>query len=128
MEAVDTIEWESQSPTQIKQAIDLALGLGCHAVAVELAATGRNRYPNDPTLERIARVLAPPEYVRKDVPAVSGLSPSVKWFQEHREQYAGKWLAIRNGKLLAAADSREELSKELDKLDRRSDVLVAFAR
>lgn len=128
VETVGTIEWSSQSPSQIKQAIDVALGLGCHAVAAELAATGRNRYPNDPALERIAHVLAPPELVRTGVPAVSGLSASVKWFEEHREQYSGKWLAVRNGKLLASADSRKELSKELDKLDTRSDVLVAFAR
>lgn len=125
MEAIASIDWSSQSPSELREAIDLAFQLGCHSVAIELASEGHKLFPHDLTLERIARVLAPPKLVRTGIPAIPGLRDSVEWFEKHREQYSGKWVAIRNGKLLASADSRAELSRTLDSLNTLTDVLVA---
>lgn len=128
IEAVENVDWRTKTPREAKQTIDLALELGCHSVASELAAKGHKMFRHDHKLERLACVLAPPKLIRKEVPAVKGLNASVKWFEEHRKQYSGNWLVVRNGELLVSANSREELSKALDQLDTRSDVLVAFAR
>lgn len=124
IEAVENVDWRTKIPQEVKQTIDLALELGCHSIAGELAAKGHKMFPHDPTLERIARVLAPPELVRAGVPAVPGLNDSVKWFEEHREQYRGQWVVIRNGELVSTADSREELDTVLENLDARTEVLV----
>jgi hypothetical protein len=31
------------------------------------------------------------------------------WFREHASQYRGQWVAVREGKLLGAAESLEDL-------------------
>lgn len=123
VDAVRHTDWDIQPPGAIKKAIDLALATGCHAIAAQLASEGHERFPEHPTLARIARALAPPKFIRTR-PPVPGISASMMWLQEHTEEYRGKWVAIRNGKLLTATDSREELSHALDNLDSVSDVLV----
>lgn len=124
-DAVESIDWRSQSPTTFREAINLALEIGCHAIAAQLASRGHALFSDDPTLVRIARVLAPPKGVRKGIPAVPGINASMEWLEDHRERYSGKWVAVRNGELLASSDSRKEISGALDDLDTRSDVLVA---
>ncbi|MBS1253921.1 MAG: hypothetical protein MAG451_02975 [Anaerolineales bacterium] len=125
VDAVESIDWASQSPALAKQAVDLALEVGCHLVAAQLAAKGHELFPDDPALERIAHVLAPPKLVRTGLPPVPGLGASMQWLREHQGDYGGKWVVIRNGELLAASDSREELSNELDGLDSLTEILVA---
>lgn len=123
VETINCIDWDSQPAAVIKQAIDLALEKGCHATAAELASKGHKLFPEHPTLARIAGVLAPPKFIRTR-PPVPGIGASMIWLEEHTEQYRGKWVAIRNGELLTATDSRVELSQILDSLDSLTDVLV----
>jgi hypothetical protein len=53
--------------------------------------------------------------------------PMVKtgaWLMEHSEEYAGRWVALRDDELVAVADSFKELHAQLDSL---SDVLVTLS-
>jgi len=45
------------------------------------------------------------------------------WLKEHGEEYAGRWVALRDDELVAVADSFKELNAQLDSL---SDVLVTL--
>lgn len=39
---------------------------------------------------------------------------SLKWLDDHRREYADKWVALMGGKLVASADNRIELEKLLE--------------
>ena len=45
------------------------------------------------------------------------------WLKEHGDEYAGRWVALRDDELVAVADSFNELYAQLDSL---SDVLVTL--
>ena len=45
------------------------------------------------------------------------------WIRDHGEPYAGRWVALRDYELVAAADSFDELRAQLDSL---SGVLVTL--
>ena len=45
------------------------------------------------------------------------------WLKEHGDEYAGRWVALRDDELVAVADSFNELHAQLDSL---SDVLVTL--
>jgi hypothetical protein len=52
--------------------------------------------------------------------------PMVKagaWLKEHGEEYAGRWVVLRDDELVAVTDSFNELRAQLDSL---SDVLVTL--
>jgi hypothetical protein len=52
--------------------------------------------------------------------------PMVKagaWLKQHGEEYAGRWVALRDDELVAVAGSFKELHAQLDSL---SDVLVTL--
>lgn len=95
----------------IKTAIDFALANGYVSKAIELAMEGRRLFPEDVTLQKIARILAPPKVIRTDIPPNKGLGQSMKWLKENRQHYQGEWVALKHGSLLGHALSRQELSK-----------------
>lgn len=45
------------------------------------------------------------------------------WLKEHSDEYAGRWVALRDDELVAVAGSFNELNAQLDSL---SDVLVTL--
>ena len=66
-------------------------------------------------------IQAQEEVARQDHPR-----PMVKagvWLKEHSEEYAGRWVALRDDELVAVADSFPELRRKLPSL---SGVLVTL--
>ena len=76
---------------------------------MELAQLGGRLFPDHERGQRAARVLAPPVVRAVRAPRARGLDASMAWFDEHASQYRGQWVAVREGQLLAAAESLEEL-------------------
>jgi excisionase family DNA binding protein len=54
------------------------------------------------------RVVAPPVKMRD-------MSKDMKWLADHRSEYAGKWVAIYEGRLIAACDTAAEAHRAKDK-------------
>jgi excisionase family DNA binding protein len=54
------------------------------------------------------RVVAPPVKMRD-------MTKDMKWLAEHRGEYAGKWVAIYEGRLIAACDTAAEAHRAKDK-------------
>jgi hypothetical protein len=118
IESVECIDWDSlKSSEPIKEAIDLALEYGFQAIAVKLAFQGRQLFPEDADLQKIAEILAPPKVIRTNIPPSEGLQESMKWLKENRSQYQGQWVALQDGIVLGQAESREQLSKTLGDVD-----------
>jgi excisionase family DNA binding protein len=54
------------------------------------------------------RVVTPPVKMRD-------MSKDMKWLAKHRDEYAGKWVAIHEGRLIAACDTAAEAHRAKDK-------------
>jgi excisionase family DNA binding protein len=54
------------------------------------------------------RVVTPPVKMRD-------MSKDMKWLAEHRDEYAGKWVAIHEGRLIAACDTAAEAHRAKDR-------------
>jgi len=59
-----TINWVHYPPTELVQAIDVALALDMIQVARELARKGQNLFPRNERIQRAAGVLSPPFFMR----------------------------------------------------------------
>lgn len=58
--------------------------------------------------KKTGRLVDPPVKMRD-------MSKDMKWLAKHREEYAGKWVAIYEGRLVAAADSAAEVYEAKEK-------------
>ena len=105
----------TSTPDDLMRAIRQALEAGEAGQARQLALEGAQRYPTHADLQRYAWVLAPP--TTRVVPASPASHASVKangvWLHAHRTAYRGRWVALRDGALVRAADSFEALVADL---------------
>jgi len=98
-------DWAIRPPDELARAIDLALELELATLAMKLAQQGGRLFPEHQRLQQAARVLAPPVVIRKYPAQSAGLRESRTWLREHAAEYRGQWVAVREGKLLGAAES-----------------------
>jgi hypothetical protein len=52
--------------------------------------------------KKMGKIVTPPIKMRD-------MSKDMKWLSEHREEYAGKWVAVYEDRLVAAGDSATEV-------------------
>lgn len=105
---VAAMVWEAYSASEIAQMVRWALTAGAFLQARRISAEGHRLYPENTELANMARILAPPKVLSK-----GSANPSrhldQEWLRQHAHEYRGQWLAIKDGKLLAAASTAREL-------------------
>ncbi len=106
---VETIDWAGQQPEDLVRAVNLALQLDLAALAVRLARHGGRLFPAHQGLQQLARVLAPPVVRASSAPPAQDLDASREWLRNVASKYHGKWVAVRQGRFLGAADTLREL-------------------
>ena len=106
---VEAIDWSARQPRELTTAIDLALSLEMTDLAIALAQVGSRLFPGDERVQSAAEVLAPPVARITRLPHAKGLDASTVWLDEQAGQYKGQWVAVREGQLLGAAKSLQEL-------------------
>ena len=110
-----------QSPGDYLQALAHALRTGEFGRARQLAMDGAARYPMHEELQKAARVLAPPTVTIAPRKHTANIQANRVWLKAHRQDYAGQWIALRDGHLLAAAPSFDEF---VARVDETRDVLM----
>ena len=115
MRAASSIDWEYRDARAFVNAVKWALAAGAHLKARELATQGAELFPGDPELVKMARILAPPKYLGSS-PANYAAKLNRAWLARHRKQYRGRWVAIKEGKLVASANEPAELRKKVGDL------------
>lgn len=110
--AYQAIDWTTRSPAEFARAIQWALTAGAHLTARSLATAGAAQYPDDAELQKAARILAPPKLLRR-LPAEPEKRANHEWLRVNRTAYCGKWVALRNGHLLATANAFRELTEQV---------------
>ena len=117
----DRITWTQRSAADLTRVVRLALTVGAHLFARHVAARGAHRYPDHPELQKMARILAPPQVVRRDLPPDRSWAANRAWLSAHAEEYRGQWVALKKGELLAAASTAREVR---DAVDKATEVLI----
>ncbi len=110
--AASGIDWEHQNARAFVDAVKWALAAGAHLKARELATQGAELFPHDPELVNMARILAPPKIIGR-TPADPAVKLNRDWLVQHAEEYHGKWVAVREGRLLATASTLRDLLKQV---------------
>jgi len=122
---VNQIDWTSRQPDELIRTIDLALHLEMVSLASELAQLGGRLFPQHDGVRRVAGVLSPPTTRTIHVPHSHTLDASRSWLRDNATEYRGQWVAVRNGALLGAAQSLEELEAALGQHeDSRSTIIT----
>lgn len=115
------INWATRSADEIVEGVHLALRAGAHLRARKLASQGAELHPDDEELSKMAYVLAPPRVIRTDIPATGSMRANQTWLRENATEYAGKWVAVHRGTLLAVGESAREV---WDRLEDTKDTLI----
>jgi hypothetical protein len=106
-------DWQSVSLPFFLQIIDMALGLGLHTTATELTATAQQRFPTQPDLIKLARLLAPPAVVPTTPTDQTTRHANRLWLTQNRAVYQDQWVALQNGIFIAAHPSLPSLRQQL---------------
>ncbi len=111
VDLVRNTDWSLHAPEEIFRAIDMTLmDMQLKRLAMELAQQAGRLFPENKRAQYVAHVLSPPvARVVKDAPKPRGMRESSEWIKEHSREYRGRWIAVREGSLLAVADSYKEL-------------------
>lgn len=100
---------QPRSPEDYINGIEEAFRAGAFALARDLSTEGAECYPDHSELQQYARVLAPPKVVRSNLPANPSVRANRDWLKKHRQDYQGRWIALRSGELAGIANSLDEL-------------------
>lgn len=111
VQSAKTIDWRSRTAQDVLVEIRLALKAGAYVAARELSAMGSELFPDDAQLQRFALVLAPPKVVALRPAQGSGIRANRDWLKAHSDEYRGKWIGLRDGKLVGVAESADELKR-----------------
>ncbi len=106
---VEQLDWATRSPDDLTTAIDLALSMGMSRLPMKLAQLGGRLFPDHERVQQAAYVLAPPVARVTRLPRARGLDDSSTWIQENAGEYKGQWIAVREGRLLGAAYTFDEI-------------------
>lgn len=117
------IDWSARQPVEIALGVRLALALQDPLLGRTIAAQGHYLYPNDAELAKINRVLAPPTITTQKAPTRPATRANLNWLADKRETYYGQWVALDDGRLLAIADSIDDLMVQVGDI-RHTNILI----
>jgi hypothetical protein len=109
LEIVKGIDWDHKTAEDFISGIDLALEVGAHLSARELAMQGAEIHFDSEELQKYARVLAPPKLLSKPHRANVQPKANIEWLQANRNNYKGQWVALQNGVFIASAKTYKAL-------------------
>jgi hypothetical protein len=118
------MKWENHHPSDLRQAIDLALSMEMVPLARQLAQHGRRLFSHDDSLRQVSTVLAPPIILGTRMGQARQLEASQRWLKEHASQFPGQWIAVRRGVLLGAAATLKELYEQIGTDGRTTTTLI----
>jgi hypothetical protein len=116
------IGWQTQPAANFVEAIRLALSVGAHHTAQKLASLGVSRFPKHSELKKMAGILTPPISTSTS-PADPSVHNDMDWLKAHWDEYKGQWVALRDGQLLAAADSVEAIEQQVGNV-KNTNILI----
>jgi hypothetical protein len=109
IEVAKTINWSTRSASDYVKAIRLAISAGVHLKARHLATEGAKRYPANIELNKMSRILAPPQILSSSLPPRPDAGADMQWLRTHGDEFRGQWVALKAGDLLRSASTFDEI-------------------
>lgn len=80
--------------------------------------------PSEPGVTGWSEVLAPAKMMDRPSAPDFDRSAEIHWLEEHANKYRGQWVALLRNKLLAHADTLEELTAKLETIPHDARALL----
>lgn len=106
----------------IKQA-DLEITRGNLHGAWEIAVEALKHFPDHAELQKYAYILAPPKVKTVPRDPNQDVQADIDWIKNHRAEYRGCWVALKNGKLLASGKNLDEIVEKIGEI-KNTGILV----
>jgi len=105
-----------KSPEEFIQAMDAALDKGDFYTAQRISIEAGQHYPEHSDVQRYAYILAPAKVTVKpsDPEKRKSMQASREWIRQNLPTYRHRWIALRNGELVADGASLDELADRVD--------------
>ncbi|MBC6481563.1 MAG: hypothetical protein GDA56_31230 [Hormoscilla sp. GM7CHS1pb] len=85
--------------------------------AQKLSTEAIEQYPDREEVKKLAYLLAPSVVtVDRDTPRYRDTQMNQDWIEQNRMQYKGRWIALKDGKLLADGPHIDEIGQQLGDL------------
>ena len=115
-QAYAQVDWLQQPPEIIERVARLAFQAGLHYLAQTLARDGVALYPYHVGLQKFSQALNPrPAQVSHAVHDGTARADT-QWFAKHSAEYYGQWVAVRDGQLVSAAATIQQLEVQIGDL------------
>lgn len=125
LDRIEGVDWSARPPEHMLKAIDMALLLGGVArLAMDLAQESVRLFPDHPKCQWAARVIAPAKIIGTSPATGRDRSATYAWIRAHAKQYRMQWVAVRDGKLLGASRSLDELDEMIKDEEDPNGILV----
>ena len=112
-------EAPAQGPSTAEEylaAISAALNAESLRGAQRAAAEGHARFPDDPELVRLDRLLTFRPARSVPGPLSPDRTEAFRWLEEHGEAYYGQWIALGDKGLLAASPDLDDVLRALEEM------------
>lgn len=107
---------EPSTPEAFRAAVHAALEQESLRGAQAIAAQGHARFPADPELARLHRLLTLPSPRSVKKPLAPDRTAAFQWLEENAADYRGQWVALSGTGLVASAPSFGELQRAVEAL------------
>ncbi len=84
---------------------------------------GLKSFPEHAELQKYEYILAPPKVTVVDRGGHPEIGANNSWIKKNREQYRGRWVAIKNGQLLASGKNHDEVVAQVGEI-KNTGILV----
>ena len=106
---LNELDWQNRPVEDFLQIISLALKSGAYLAARRISEKGIQCFPNNLEMQKYARILAPPQVKATNLPPDPGIKANRNWLKMYSNAYRSQWVALRNGELLGADQSLDQL-------------------
>lgn len=101
------------TPKEFLLAADLEMERGDWNGAWKIATEGLQHFPDHAELQKYAYILAPPKVTVVPRDPSRDVRADREWLKQNRAEYRGRWVAIKNGQLLAVGNSYDEVRAQV---------------
>ena len=94
--------------------------------AQNLSFQAIGQYPDHEVVKKLAYLLAPSVVTVDRNPPSTDRQANRNWIKQNRMQYRGRWIALKDGKLLADGKNIDEIAEQLGDLRNKGIFVTAL--
>lgn len=114
------------TPEEFISAADKELDRYDWNAAWKIATEGLKHFPEHAELQKYAYILAPTKVTSVDRGGHPEIGADHEWMKKNRLEYRGRWVAIKNGQLLASGKNLDEIVEQIGEIKNTGILVTAI--